>query len=107
MDNIIYGGKSINDLDKGIDFGGLSDLKSVCIEIQNAFKSNNIELTLLECKSLYNLALTEDREWVKNIAKLNSNNIYQNLQPLLELLLIDRLNRVYLLMEQCKISKAK
>ncbi|WP_055069088.1 hypothetical protein [Clostridium massiliamazoniense] len=54
MSNVNYGNKSIEELDSYYGIGEKSDWKrNECAIIQKAFKMNNINLTLMECKDLY------------------------------------------------------
>lgn len=105
MSNVYYGEKSVKELDQYYGADSSEEwIREECELIQKAFKKHGIELTLIECKNLYEWYSDKNfcAVWTGSVKDGSLDDIYNLLYHQLEFYLVDRTNRLLNLVEQLK-----
>lgn len=102
-----YGNKSIEEIDNYYNIN--TDVSPFpywklkdCAKIQKGFKKNNIDLTLAECKILYEIYSDESycSGWDGGIDGRTEDSLFDLLLPWLNKILADRAKRILVITEQ-------
>lgn len=96
---MLYKNRSVEEMDEyyGINQSNANYKINGCEKIQDAFRQKNIDLTLAECRVLYEVYSDEAycAGWTGGIEDMKSDNIFELLLPHLIIILNDRVERIH------------
>lgn len=96
---MIYKNRSVEEMD---DYYGINELNSDykiadCEKIQEAFRHKKVDLTLAECRALYEVYSDERfcAGWTGGVQEMSLESLYEILFPVLIDVLNDRVERIH------------